>query len=279
MLQTVEKMGLDTLCLFADMILEAEACGCQIQSDDFRVPEVITHPVRTIDDLARLKVPDPYRDGRMPVFLATMRLLKKKFTMIKVGEVIGPFTLATNMGGSDIYMDTRRNPQKVKALLEYCEKVIIRYAKALIEAGADMILIAEPAGSQLSMSAYEEFSLNYTRRIIISLNRPCILHICGKAGHIIEKMCQSGAQAISIDDVDMTRIIELVPRRVVIIGNISPLKFFKNSPEEMEKETIKLLEIIKRRKEFLVAPGCDLAPQTPLENIQAFVKTAKNYRH
>ena len=92
-------------------------------------------------------------------------------------------------------------------------------------------------------------------------------------------MCQSGAQAISIDDVDMTRIKELVPRRVVIIGNISPLKFFKNSPEEMEKETIKLLEIIKRRKEFLVAPGCDLAPQTPLENIQAFVKTAKNYRH
>ena len=43
------------------------------------------------------------------------------------------------------------------------------------------------------------------------------------------------------------------------------------------KETINLLKAIKNRKEFLVAPGCDLAPQTPLENIQAFIRVAKEY--
>jgi len=35
---------------------------------------------------------------------------------------------------------------------------------------------------------------------------------------------------------------------------------------------------VKTRKEFLVAPGCDLAPQTSLENILSFVKTARKYR-
>jgi uroporphyrinogen decarboxylase len=278
MTYTVEEMGLDTLCLFVDMSLEAEACGCQIQFDDYNTPVVMSHPVKTIDDLANLKVPNPYQDGRMPVHLETMRLMKRNFPMLKVGEVIGPFTLATHLSGTDIYADVRRNPQKVRAILDYCEKVSIRYARALIEAGADMILIAEPTGSQLSPSAYEDLSLAHTRRIISALTRPCILHICGKAGHIIEKMCHSGAVALSIDDVDIAQLIRSVPRRIVIIGNISPLKFSKSSPTEIERETNNLLETVKDRKEFLVAPGCDLSPQTPLDNIQHFVQTTKKYR-
>jgi len=275
---TVEKMGLDTLCLFADMSLEAEACGCQVHFDDFQVPSVMTHPVNTIDDIVGLKVPDPHHDGRMPVFLETMRLMKRNFTMLKIGEVSGPFTLATNLAGTEMYLDTRKNPQKARAVLEYCEKVIIQYARALIEAGADMILIAEPTGSQLSASAYEDYSLGYTKRIISSLARSCILHICGKTGHIIEKMCQSGAVGLSVDEVDISKLIKIVPDSIVIIGNISPLKFAKSSPEEIENETSHLLETVKTRKEFLVAPGCDLAPQTPLENILSFIKTARK-RH
>jgi uroporphyrinogen-III decarboxylase len=90
-------------------------------------------------------------------------------------------------------------------------------------------------------------------------------------------MCQSGAVALSVDDVDMSQLIKIVPDSIVIIGNISPLKFAKSSPEAIESETSNLLETVKTRKEFLVAPGCDLAPQTPLENILSFVKTARKY--
>lgn len=272
---SVKIMRLDTMCLFADMSLEAEACGCQVHFGDFQVPSIITRPVKEINDLATLEVPDPYKDGRMPVFLEAMRLMRRNFTMLKIGEVSGPFTLASNLAGTDMYMDIRRNQQKVRAVLEYCEKVITRYAKALIKAGADMILIAEPTGSQLSPMAYEDFSLTSTKKIIGNLSRPCVLHICGKAGHIIDKMCLSGAVALSIDDVDLSQVIKSVPHHIVIIGNISPLKFSKNTPVNLEEETKSLIKTIKTRKEFLVAPGCDLAPQTPLENILAFVMTAK----
>jgi uroporphyrinogen decarboxylase len=272
---TSQVMKLDTMSLFADMSLEAEACGCTVHFDDFQVPSITAHPIKRIEDIAGLKVPDPFKDGRMPVFLETMRLMKRNHTMIKLGEVSGPFTLATSLAGTEMYLDTRRNPEKAKAVLEFCQRVITRYAQALTKSGADMILIAEPAGSQLSASAYEEFSLPYTRSIIQSLDRQCILHICGKAGHIIDKMCQSGAVALSIDDVDMAELIREVPRRVVVIGNVSPMKFARSSPEEIVSETEKLLETAKPRKEFLVAPGCDLPPQTPLENIRSFVKAVK----
>lgn len=140
-----------------------------------------------------------------------------------------------------------------------------------------MILVAEPAGSQLSATAYQHFSLGYTRKIISSLSRQCVLHICGEAEHLVGKMCQSGAVALSFDNVDIASVIRLVPENIVVIGNISPLKFAQNSAEDIEEETVDLLEATKNRKAFFVAPGCDLAPRTPLENIQSFVKVVKEH--
>jgi uroporphyrinogen decarboxylase len=277
MTYTVSEMGLDTLCLFADVSLEAEACGCQVQFDDINIPVVTGHPVTTADDLSKLRIPNPYTDGRMPVFIQTMRLMKRNFSMLKIAEVIGPFTLSTHLAGEEIYVDTVKNPQKVKEILSYCEKVILRYSQALVDAGADIILVAEPTCSQLSTKSYKEFSLSSTRTIISSLRSQCILHICGKAGHLIEAMCQSGAEAISVDDVDIASVIDKVPSRITVIGNISPLKFINQSKEEIRNETLTLLDVIRCRKEFLVAPGCDLAPQTPLENIQSFVNSVKTY--
>ncbi|MEM3823505.1 MAG: uroporphyrinogen decarboxylase family protein [Candidatus Bathyarchaeia archaeon] len=97
---TIEEMGLDTVCLTADMSLEAEACGCKISYADHALPTIISHPVKTMEDLKRLRVPDPYHDGRMPVFIETMKMLRDNYTMIKVAEVIGPFTLAVHLGGA-----------------------------------------------------------------------------------------------------------------------------------------------------------------------------------
>jgi uroporphyrinogen-III decarboxylase len=176
-------------------------------------------------------------------------------------------------------VDIRKNPEKVKALLNYCQKVITRYAQALIEAGADIILVAEPSGSQLSAAGFEDFSLFYTRAIISALKRQSILHVCGRAEHLIEKMCQSGATALSIDDVTLASVIKRVPADITLIGNISPIKFVYSSPEEIKKETLSLLAAIESKNEFIVAPGCDLAPQTPLANILAFTEAAKEYEN
>ena len=239
----------------------------------------MTHPAENEADISVLTIPDPYRDGRMPVFLEAMRLLARNYSMLKVGEISGPYTLATNLGGTGVYLDTRRNPQKVRALLEYAEKVITRYGQAMVKAGADLILVAEPTGSQLSAAAYEEFSLPYTRNITRSLSRPCILHICGRAGHLVELMCRAGAAALSIDDVDIAQVINVVPHDIVVTGNISALKFSKPSPEERNTDTATLVEAVRARKEFIVAPGCDLAPQTPLENVLAFVDAVKGNRN
>ncbi len=273
---TVDRLGLDTLNGIVDMSLEAEACGCQIQYRERNLPDVVTHPAKTLDDISNLVVPDPYRDGRMPIFLNAMRLMAKNYTMMKVGFISGPFTLAMLLAGSGIYVDIRRQPQKVHSLLSYCQKVVVRYGQALINAGADMIVIAEPMGSQLSPQGYEEFSHTYVKQIISSFGKPCCLHICGKAGHIAQKMAESGAVLLSLDEVDVQSLARSISESVVLMGNISPTKLRINSVGQIADATRALKESIRHRKTFIIGPGCDLAPETPLENIQAFVKVAKS---
>ncbi len=275
---SIDTLRLDTFCLMVDLSLEAEACGCQVQFSDHDLPVVISHPVKAAVDVERMGVPIPYRDGRMPLFLETLRKIKDNYTVIRVAAVIGPFTLATQLGGSEIYVETRKDPRKVRAILEYCLKVISAYAHALSESGADMLLIAEPAASQLSPPAYEQFSSSYTKRLTATIKKPWILHICGKSGHLIDKMCESGADALSVDDVDITAVAGGVPRKMVVIGNISPLELLRGTPEEILKKTTALLTSVKDKKEFLIAPGCDLAAGTPLENILAFVDAVKGIK-
>jgi uroporphyrinogen-III decarboxylase len=140
-----------------------------------------------------------------------------------------------------------------------------------------MIFLAEPAGSQLSLAAYDEFSQAYSRRIIAALARPCILHVCGKTGHIVDRMCESGADGISIDDVDLASLLHRAPKHVVVIGNIGTLTLATSTPDKIRTQTLALLDSAAGRKEFIAAPGCDLAPDTPLENIKAFVQTVKDH--
>ena len=136
-----------------------------------------------------------------------------------------------------------------------------RVMSVLIYVGAQARVLAQPAG-------LGHFII-FWGFVFITL---------GTAEHILGMMCESGAAAISVEQVDMTKAIHTVPRQMVLVGNISPTLLAIESSEEIRIKTMALLEIVKGRKEFVVAPGCDLSSNTPLENIISFVETVKNYR-
>ncbi len=275
---TVAEMHLDTLCTVADLSLEAEACGCRVQFHQRDMPSVVTHPVHSKADMAGLAVPDPEHDGRMPVNLDTLERLKRRYSMITAATVTGPFTLALQMCGSAIYLDALKDPEKVDAVIEYSRRVATRYAEALIAHGADMIIIMEPALSQLSPRLYERFARHSIDGMAGGLTRPTMLHVCGKAGHLVSSMAKSRCAAFSVDDVDMALLGGSLPRNSVAVGNLSPLLLQHGPAPAIEKQTLELLDKTAAKREVIIAPGCDLAPNTPLANILAFVNTVKTWR-
>jgi len=270
----------DGVFIMMDLSVEAGALGLPVRFPLRESATVEWHPVKEVADLDQYKVIDPLYDGRVWVFLETVRLLSKKLDIPVGAYVSGPFTLAGLMiGANNIALATLDSPNVVHATVNFCERVISDYAKALSAAGADMICILDPTAVILSPAAYEEFAGRSTANIVRRLDTRTILHVCGNSTHLIEKMCDTGVGGLSLGSmVPMAEVASRVPPEVVMLGNINPVTtMLQGTQEDVRRETTALLDAMADRGNFIVSTGCDLAPGTPLENIRELCDTVKAY--
>jgi uroporphyrinogen decarboxylase len=286
MFETIEKFITAlkpdfAMCTFPDLALEAEACGCKLKMPDNALPSVEVHIVQDRADLEKLSVPDPYKDGRMSVFIEATELFTKRFTLTTTAASVGPFTLAAELMGVDVITrKTIKEPELVHDVMEYSLKVIQRYNAELIKAGADSIGIAEPTCSLLSAKAFEKMVLPYLQRYTEWLSVPASLHICGRAGHLVELMCKTGAVGLSLDSpTDITKIKDKVPPDIMIMGNLAPVEvLMMKTPEEVRQASLEMLKQMEDMPNWGLMSGCDLPIGTPMENIKAMMDVVKEFR-
>ena len=286
MFETIEKFVTTfkpdfTMCTFPDLAMEAEACGCKLKMPENALPSVEVHIVQTLDDLKKLSIPDPYKDGRMSVFIDATKRFTKRFTLTSTAASVGPFTLAAELMGVDII--TRKiikDPDLVHEVMKYSLKVVQRYNAELVKAGADSIGIAEPTCSLLSAKAFDKIVLPYLQEYTASLPVSASLHICGRAGHLIELMCKTGAVGLSLDyPTDILKIKDKVPPEIMIMGNLAPVEvLMMKTPEEVRAASLEMLKKMEGIPNYGLMSGCDLPVGTPMENIKAMLDAAKEYR-
>ena len=78
--------------------------------------------------------------------------------------------------------------------------------------------------------------------------------------------------------IDLEKMLEALPKDRMIIGNIDPAGVLRNgTPERIREETLSLLERCSKYPNFVLASGCDIPPQTPMENLDAFFRAAAEY--
>jgi uroporphyrinogen decarboxylase len=107
-----------------------------------------------------------------------------------------------------------------------------------------------------------------------------VLHVCGNTSNLAEEMAATGVQGISLDAmVDLAAVAKRVPRDCVVMGNIDPVRVMVNqSPEGVRQAVRDLCEKMSAYENFILATACDLPPETPLENIVAFVDEGKRQK-
>jgi uroporphyrinogen decarboxylase len=277
----VEHVQSDAVFLMMDLSVEAGALGLPVRFPLQESATVEFHPVREVSDLDQYKVIDPMGDGRVWVFLETMRLLSKRVRVPKGAYVIGPFTLAgLMMGANQIALDTIDRPNVVHAAVNFAERIIIDYASALVDAGADVVCILEPTACFLSPATFREFSGRSIAQIVRHIDAIPVLHVCGNTSNLAEEMAATGVQGISLDAmVDLAAVAKRVPRDCVVMGNIDPVRVMVNqSPEGVRQAVRDLCEKMSAYENFILATACDLPPETPLENIVAFVDEGKRQK-
>jgi uroporphyrinogen decarboxylase len=266
-----------------DLSVEAEAFGCPVQFYDHDIPTIMGEIVSGSGDLEALGVPRAGA-GRTGVAIEAARLACEWFTDRPVlGGMIGPFSLAVRLRDmTQVMMETMMDPDFVHAMLDKTTAFLSGFAAAFKNAGASGVFVAEPAAGLLAPQQCEEFSSAYMRRIIENTQDDAfaiILHNCGQVTGSVPSMLGTGARALHFGNaVDMLDILPQVPANVPVLGNVNPAGVLCNgSPEDVRLATGQLLAATSSFPHFVLSSGCDIPPETPLENIDAFFSALDAY--
>ncbi len=259
-----------------DLTVEAEAFGAEVVFPEDEVPSVVGRLLHNERDIDRLQVP-ALSAGRVPEYLRANLLLSRSITDRPVlAGCIGPYSLAGRLYDmSEIMMLIYVNPAAARRLLEKCTAFLIDYCLALKACGVQGVMMAEPAAGLLSDDDCRLFSSVYVKEIVERVQDEhfmVILHNCGNTGQCTSAMVASGAAAYHFGNkIDMTAALQECPSDVLVMGNIDPVSIFQQaSPDEVRKETLKLLDATQTYRNFVISSGCDIPPGVSAANIEAF---------
>ena len=206
-LRVAEEFGFDHVGCISDPTREAADCGAAIIFHEDSPPDIDESNALLADKsrLAKLKMPDPLGGGRMHDRVKAAALFKEKAGKDKIieGWIEGPCAEGADLRGINTIMtDFFEDAGFVKELFEFATELGLKFAKAQIEAGVDLMGIGDAAASLVGPKIYEEFVWPYEKRLVDGIHKmgaAVRLHICGDTRKILEGMGRLGAEMIDLD--------------------------------------------------------------------------------
>ncbi|MDD3246301.1 MAG: methylcobamide:CoM methyltransferase MtaA [Methanosarcina sp.] len=268
-------------CPFCTTVL-AETLGCTVDEGSVDIqPYVTDFPCKKKSDVKEISVPGSLLESRrIATVLDVVEIMKTKVgkDVPVVAGLVGPAGLASMLAGMKNYlMWFVTNPEVVEELMGTLTEVCIEYANGLLERGADaIVLIDSEAGPDIiAPQMFETSVFSLHKKFCREVPGLKILHMCGDATAVLDPVANAGFEGISIEEkVDVSFAKRIVGNRVRLIGNVSPSDtLLTKGPEEVIIEARACLE----DGIDILAPGCGLAPHTPLENLKALFRARDEF--
>ncbi|WP_440954759.1 methylcobamide:CoM methyltransferase MtaA [Methanosarcina sp. Mfa9] len=275
-----EIAGLEAVRYPYCLTVLAEALGCEIRMGTKGIqPSVLSHPFSKSPE--GLEVPEDLLErGRIPALLEATKILKArtggeagKEEVPLIAGMEGPSTVFSHIAGINDYLVWfMKKPDYVARFMEVCTDICIEYANSLFEHGADVLCV--PDGGLVATDLMPPKALDLLKpsftRLCKETRGPVILHICGDVERSLHSLSECGFDAISIEEkVSIRAAKAAIEDRARVIGNIAPSStLLFGTPEAVKAEAKQCLS----DGVDILAPGCGIAPMTPLANMRAIVE-------
>ena len=279
-IRTAETYDLDYVSGISDPGREAADCGATVRFFDDQPPAIDEIDALLADKtvLARLQTPDPLGGGRMHDRVQAGALFREKVGGRRwiEGWIEGPCAEAADLRGINRLMtDFFDDPPFVRDLFEFVVELGLRFGRAQVEAGVDMIGVGDAAASLVGPQIYEQFVLPFEKRLVDGLHAmgtKVRLHICGNAKRILAGMGSLGCEIVDIDfKVPLAMAREAMGPNQVLAGNIDPVKALRNGTPETVAAAIAQC-YAEAGPRYIIAAGCEVPRDTPAENVRAMFR-------
>jgi uroporphyrinogen decarboxylase len=280
-LRCATDFGYDWVNVMSDPYAEASAYGTGLTYPENNLPQVTNWLINEIDDIDKIRLLSVDDNFRMKARVDEVREFSRLVgnTQFICGWVEGPLAEYCDLRDvSPACLDMYENPDKLKKALSIITENAMIFAEAQVKAGAHCIGMGDAVCSLISPDLYQEFVFPLEKEIvdhIHSLGARVKLHICGNTSGILQDMVKTGADIVDIDHLagSMADYIDLFPSNQVPSGNSNPVSVIRDGDSKAIEDNVRLCWN-ETRGRGIVSAGCEVPPDTSVENMLSYMKAA-----
>jgi uroporphyrinogen decarboxylase len=283
-LQPYQRLGVDAVITFSDILIVAEAMGAPIELGD--AGPIVHSPIRSAEQVDALSEFDMATKTKF--FADTIRLLCGALgpDVPVLGFAAAPWTLACYMvqgGARDGFPTAKKmllqEPQTFRRLLEKIARATAGYLSAQIAAGASAVQLFDSWVGELDAATYRDFELPAVQLLMSELqggDTPVILFTKGTR-HLMELLPQTGVDVLSVDwREDLSALQKSLGGKVALQGNVDPCTLL--GPVEAVQAAVARAVQQTGGLGHILNLGHGILPETPVENALAFVRAGQAAR-
>ncbi len=279
-LQPIRRFGMDAAIIFCDILIVPDSMGVAVS---YAEGGPVLEPLVTgMQDVEALRAVDAARDW--PYLAEALGLVREQLDgRALVGFAGAPFTLASYMVEGRVSAELVKikslgynRPEVLEALLERLSAAVADLLCMQVEAGADLVQLFDTWAGRLAPEDYERWALPAVQAVVErvhALGVPVILYVNGAAG-LLEPMARSGCDVLSVDArVRLSDAVQRVGGSVALQGNLDPIRLF--GPVDGVRESVRALVAQTGGRGHVVNLGHGVLPPTPVEAVEAFVRSVQ----
>jgi len=275
-LAVAKAFNLDQVSAISDPWREASAYGMEFDYPEHGVGRPHRVLIQSLQEVSRIRPFDIEHAERPAQRIESVRKMAQAVgrTHSVLGWVEGPLAEYADLRGVEsMFLDLIDSPQTYLHAAEIIIGNQIRFARAQVAAGADMVGVGDSVASLISPPMYRRFVMPFEKRLFDAIHEAGAavkLHVCGDISNSIQFMAQTGCDIIDVDwmvPLDQARAV--VGPDITLAGNFDPSAvLLQGTPAEVADAARRNIELGGQR--FILQPGCEVPPGTPEENIRAF---------
>jgi uroporphyrinogen decarboxylase len=283
-IQPVDILDVDAAIIFSDILVVPEAMNVPYEMVEKRGPW-FPNTIRSEEQAKRVETDFDVED-RLGYVLEAIKITVKELDgrVPLIGFAGAPWTIFCYMvegHGSKTFSEARKilytNPSLAHRLLSDITKVTIAYLKAQVKAGASMIQLFDSWAGILGTEQYATFALPYISEIASSITEVPVTIFSKGAITSIPAIAKLDCNTVGLDwNMDIPEMRAKIGNNRTIQGNLDPCVLY-GSHENVELETIKMLQSFNGNKRHIVNLGHGVYPDVDPEKVKTFIKTVKNY--
>jgi uroporphyrinogen decarboxylase len=279
-IQPVDRLEVDAAIIFSDILVIPEAMGLPFEMVEKKGP-VFPKTINTPSELSHIRIADPEAD--LSYVMEAIKLVKNDLNgkVPLIGFAGAPWTIFSYMtegSGSKTFSKARKllytQPKMAHQLLDMITQSTIRYLKAQIKSGADIVQVFDSWAGILSPQQYNVFSIPYLSKICESITEVPVIVFAKGAYFARKELGKLDCSVIGLDwSMSIKKSRELVGSNKTLQGNLDPCALYGNY-DDIRNATRNMLNEFGQDR-HIANLGHGVYPDTKKDHVKCFIDTVK----